>query len=191
MEICRTFIGVPLRVGDEFLRAREALMERLAGERISWVDPERYHVTIRFIGDTLPESFEAIRSALRKRVGIPCISMLNLHRAGSFGPRKKPRVVWVGFEKALLFEILKNEVDDALDSCGIPPVDQPFRAHLTLGRVRSLKDLSAYYSAIDSMKSLFSGKVSADRLVFYRSDLGPGGPVYTPLEEIIFSNQAL
>jgi len=25
-----------------------------------------------------------------------------------------------------------------------------------------------------------------ERLVFYRSELGKGGPVYTPLEELVF-----
>lgn len=92
MEKYRTFIAVPLRVGEEFLHARAALMERLSGDRISWVNPERYHVTLKFLGDTS------------------------------------------------LFENLKKEVDCALESFGIPPVDQPFRAHLTLGRIRSLKD---------------------------------------------------
>lgn len=191
MEIYRTFIAVPVHVGDEFLRARETLMERLAVERISWVEPDRYHVTIRFLGDTSPELIEAIGNVMQKKIEIPVAGVLDLYQTGSFGPRKKPRVVWLGFEDALLFEILKKEVDAALESCGIPPVDQAFRAHLTLGRIRSLKDLAGYYEVIDSMKDHFSMKVVADRLVFYRSELRPNGPVYTPIEEILFTDQVL
>lgn len=190
MEFYRTFIAVPVHVGGDFLLAREALMKRLSRERVSWVDPDRYHVTIRFLGDTSPELLEAIGNAMQKMVKIPVAGVLNLQELGSFGPRKKPRVVWVGFNDASLFEKLKTEVDLALESCGIPPVDQAFRAHLTLGRVRSLKDLHGYYEVINSMKDHFSMKVAADCLVLFRSELGSGGPVYTPLKEIRFINQA-
>lgn len=190
MEFYRTFIAVPVRVDEEFLLAREALKKSLSGERISWVEPDRYHVTIRFLGDTSSESMGAIGNALRKKIEIPATGGLNLYQTGSFGPRKKPRVVWVGFKDASLFEKLKTEVDLALEFCGILPLDQAFRPHLTLGRVRGLKDLSGYYDVIDSMKDAFSTRVRAERLVFYRSELEPGGPVYTPLEELLFMNQA-
>ncbi len=109
--------------------------------------------------------------------------------SGSFGPRKKPRVVWVGFEDSSPFEMLREEVEAALAICGIRAADQPFRPHLTLGRVRGLRDLQRYYGVIDSMKDQFSGKIMADRLVFYRSEPGTGGPVYSPLEELLFSDQ--
>lgn len=188
MEKIRTFIGVPLRVGEEFLKARIALISRLSGERISWVDPERYHVTLRFLGDTPPELVRTIGNALLEKVEPPLREELDLHQAGSFGPRKKPRVVWVGFKNPSLFDNLKSEVDRALESCGIPSADQPFRAHLTLGRIRSLQDRGGYYDTMDSLKNDFTGKVVADRLVFYRSVLGPAGPVYTPLEEMRFKN---
>jgi 2'-5' RNA ligase len=92
----------------------------------------------------------------------------------------------VGIKKTGLFETLKTGVDLALSECGISPVEQPFRAHLTLGRVRSLKDIQRFYTTIESMRESFSHRVLLDRLVFYRSELGSGGPVYTPLEELVF-----
>jgi 2'-5' RNA ligase len=189
MEKYRTFIAVPLRVGTEFLHARDVLMAKLGQERISWVDPDRYHVTIRFLGDTSQEEIAAIGNALLKHVNTPERGELDLHQAGSFGPRKKPRVVWVGFKDQALFEKLKAGVDDALEACGIPTVAQPFRAHLTLGRIRSLKNLQGYDEVISSMKDGFSGKVGVERLVFYRSELRSGGPLYTPIEEVVFNNQ--
>ena len=72
-------------------------------------------------------------------------------------------------------------VDGALQECGIPLSEYPFRAHLTLGRVRSLKDLIGFYDVLAEKKDKFNELVLIDRLVFYRSELGNGGPVYTPL----------
>ncbi len=68
MKSLRTFIALPLKVDNLFLLARERMMEKLAPERISWVDPERYHVTIRFIGDTSPEELEKIRRSMREGI---------------------------------------------------------------------------------------------------------------------------
>ena len=182
----RTFIALPVSVGREVLDARSELMKQLAGERISWVKPDRYHVTLRFIGDTERSNIPGIREVLRREVTVPQSSNIQLTQPGSFGPRKKPRVIWLGFKQTALFEKLKTDVDRALEKCGIPVVDQSFRAHLTLGRVRSLKDLSHFYDVIEQMQNRINESVWLDRLVFYRSNLGPDGPVYTMIDEIRF-----
>lgn len=191
MNSLRTFIAVPIKVENHFLHARGELMKSLASERITWVEPERYHVTISFLGDTTVGMVEKIRFSMREMPYRQSTTDVKLGDLGSFGPMKRPRVAWVGFEDSSFFEALKEEVDAALTSCGILSSEQAFRAHLTLGRVRGLKDLKGYYRTIDSMKGSFSGKVLADRLVYYRSELGSKGPTYTPLEEVLFSGQAL
>ncbi|MCK5134408.1 MAG: RNA 2',3'-cyclic phosphodiesterase [Bacteroidales bacterium] len=182
----RTFIGIPVGVGERVLEARKELRMSFENDRISWVDPARYHITIRFIGDVRISGIEQIGLALRKYVEIPRKTPVHLNRLSSFGPRKKPRVVWIGFEESTFFDLLKDGVDDALKSCSIPPDDQPFRAHITLGRIRSLKNMTGFYSSIEKMKDRFAERVFLDRLVLYRSELGSDGPVYTPLHTIEF-----
>jgi len=182
----RTFIGLPVKVNDRFLEARQDLLETLAGERISWVDPARFHITLRFLGDTQISLIDDVGQALREGVEVPKKTQLTVTEPGSFGPRKRPRVIWVGFEHSELFESLKSDVDQVLDHCGIPLDDQPFRAHLTLGRVRSIKDLNGFYTVVAAMKDRFFHEVLFDRLVFYRSVLGEGPPVYTPLYQMGF-----
>ena len=189
MEIYRTFVALPVKVGERFLKRRDELIDALGGERISWVDPKRFHVTLRFLGDTEEREVEAIGNALREQVILPPVTRLKLDRLGSFGPRKKPRVVWVGFEDPGLFESLKGAVDHALESCGIPTSDQLFRAHLTLGRVRSLKNMSRFYQVVGEMEEQFRVDVAMERMVFYRSELKTGGPVYTPLIKLEFRTQ--
>ena len=190
MKYLRTFIALPLKVNNHFLKSREEMMQKLANERISWVDPGRYHVTIRFLGDTPPEELEMLRHSMRESISVPAKTRVRLDHVGSFGPRKKPRVIWIGFEDSLFFESLRDEVDKALEDSGIMLDSQAFRAHLTLGRIRALKDIKGYYEVIESMKDCFSGEILSDRLVYYKSELGSGGPVYTSLEELIFPDQA-
>ena len=190
MKTLRTFIALPVKVGKQFLLAREEMMEELSMERISWVDPPNYHVTIRFLGSTSPELVKKIKLSMREGLEVAGKTIVNLGATGSFGSEKSPRVIWVGFEDSSLFKELYGQVEAKLKACGIKPADLPFRPHLTLGRIRGLKDISQYKQVSESLKDRFSGKVGIDRLVFYRSELGSGGPVYTPLEEVLFSDQA-
>ncbi len=182
----RTFIGLPLQVEEKFLQARHTLRAKLVEERISWTNPAQYHVTLRFIGDTEFSDVEKIGDSLHTGIHIPKRIRLDTGRLDSFGPRKRPRVIWVGFEETDFFDLLKAEVDRALALCGIPATEEPFRAHLTLGRVRSLQNLQHYYHTLEAMNQQFSGSVLFEKLVFYRSILGPRGPEYRVLDEIVF-----
>ncbi len=190
MKTLRTFIALPIKVEKQFLLAREELMAALSNERITWVDPPNYHVTIRFLGSTSPELVKKIKLSMREGLEEAGKTIVNLGAMGSFGLPKSPRVIWVGFEDSSLFKELDGQVEAKLKACGIKPADLPFRPHLTLGRIRTLKDISHYKQVSESLKNRFLGKVEIDRMVFYRSELGPGGPVYTPLEEVLFSDQA-
>jgi 2'-5' RNA ligase len=184
----RTFIGLPVRVGKDFIESRERLMKELTGERISWVEPDRYHITLRFIGDTEIGTTEIIGNSLGDFVGIPKKFLTQMDLLGSFGPRNNPRVVWVGFGDDGDFRTLKTHVDGALDFCGIPSLEQPFRAHITLCRIRRLYDLPHFYRTLEIMQHHFSQEVMIDRLIFYRSEAGRGGPLYTPLKIVEFGD---
>lgn len=168
------------------MRVRNQMMEALTDERISWVNPENFHVTLRFLGDTKVTAIHQIKETLQKELKLPLKSSLQLNGPGSFGPRKNPRVIWLGFDQVEPFFSLKNSTDRALEKCGMPLSDKPFRAHLTLGRVRSLKDTDRYYDIIEKMKERFTGRADVDRMVFYRSELGESGPTYTALKEMRF-----
>jgi RNA 2',3'-cyclic 3'-phosphodiesterase len=182
----RTFIGLPVHPGKEMLEARRELMTALEGERISWTDPARYHVTLRFIGDTEESMVRGIGKALHSGLNIDQQVIMEFTGLASFGPRKKPRVIWVGFEHSEFFLLLKSEVDRILEPFGFMAEKPPFTAHLTLGRVRRLQNLDHYYKTVEEMNPKFKGAVRFEKLVFFRSVLGPGGPSYHVLDEIIF-----
>jgi 2'-5' RNA ligase len=182
----RTFVGVPVKPGPGMLALRSELMASLSGERISWVTPELYHVTLRFIGDTSTSAIEAIRTSLKHNLLLPKAIEIDLKGVGSFGPRKRPRVIWLGFKEVELFKTLKRQVDRALESSGIQQEEHPYNPHLTLGRVRSLKDPEAYYGCIDRLAETELEPALIDSVVYYRSMLGPEGPRYTNLDKYNF-----
>jgi 2'-5' RNA ligase len=182
----RTFIALPVLVGGDLLELRHEMMIALKDERISWVDPKRFHVTLRFLGDTPLSEVDKIAKALKERENLPNAISVPVTGVGSFGPFKNPRVIWAGFSQEEWFNKLKEGVDDLLEEYGFPKQDQPFTAHLTLGRIRSLRNLSRYHEVIEGMKSRACDAVYFSSLVYYRSILGSGGPEYSKLEENVF-----
>lgn len=168
------------------LEARHQLMTSLEGERISWVDPKRFHITLRFLGDTRLPDVDRIGQALAKGRFLTHATSVPVTGLGSFGPRKKPRVIWIGFGREEWFSRLKEGVDSILEECGFPKQEQAFTAHLTLGRIRSLGDLSRYYEIMEGMKANSYEVVWFDRLIYYRSILGTRGPEYIKLAETLF-----
>jgi len=186
MQYYRTFIALPVQAGADLLKIRKELMFALEDERISWVDPKRFHVTLRFLGDTRISDVDRIARAL-KDVRFPTEAIwVPVSGVGSFGPRKKPRVIWAGFGREECVGGLKKEVDGILGDFGFNATDLPFTAHLTLGRIRSLRSLSGYHKVMEGMQDIACESVCFDRLVYYRSILGSGGPEYSKLEEILF-----
>ena len=80
----------------------------------------------------------------------------------------------MGGDEAALAALVAD-LNAALSALGLPPEDKPFRAHLTLGRVKDERaaqaiDWSAAVPALDV-------PVTAVHLI--ESQLRPEGPVYT------------
>lgn len=189
MQYYRTFIALPVKVGTDLLEIRRELMSALEGERISWVDPGRFHVTLRFLGDTPVSYVDKIARALQGLSVQQEARWIPVRGVESFGPRKKPRVIWAGFGCEEWFGGIKREVDGILEDIGLSGEYQTFTAHLTLGRIRSLRSLSRYEDILADLKGRACEPVCFDSLVYYRSILGSGGPEYHKLKEIVFKRE--
>jgi len=77
-------------------------------------------------------------------------------------------------------------VDRILEAIGMGSENQPFRAHLTLGRIRNLGNLDHFYKTVEEMNPKFVSTVRFNKLVYFQSVLGTGGPHYHVLDEISF-----
>lgn len=99
-----------------------------------WVEPERFHLTLKFIGDVPGQHQGAIEDAL-ETVDVGTF-MLPVEGLGRFPDRGKPHAVWAGLGTAhpRLFQLHKR-IDDALFGIGIEPEKRCYHPHLTLARV--------------------------------------------------------
>jgi 2'-5' RNA ligase len=91
-------------------------------------------------------------------------------------------VLWIGSEEgAEELELLARGVVEALSQEGFGRPDKPFRAHLTVGRVRD--SLRAVQAVDRFSKEKVEGRFQVSKIVVIHSTLSPGGSIYRPLTE--------
>ena len=103
----------------------------LGGAR--WIDPDNYHLTLRFIGDIdLPMARE-IDSALGRIKRRPI--MLEIDGLSSFGG-KKPHSVFARIKPSLELLELQSEQERMMQRLGLRPEARKFTPHITIARCK-------------------------------------------------------
>ena len=108
-----------------------------------WVDPENYHITLRFIGDIDQRTADEIGGAL-ERVDRPSFD-LAVSGLDAFGGNKPHSIVACVTASAALKE-LQGEHERIIQRIGLEPERRKFRPHITLARIKtaSQADAAAY-----------------------------------------------
>ena len=106
-----------------------------------------------------------------------------LKAVGVFSSRRNPRVIWIGLGGDLeSMSDFRDDLQRALEPFGIKAENRPFRPHLTLGRFRKG---ARSHAELDSLLSKHQGLISPaftlTELTLFKSELKPGGAVYTKL----------
>lgn len=145
----------------------------------TWVKRQAYHLTLRFLGDTLPEArLSEIRTAL---AGVSAPSFeLALRGVGRFpAPGRRPaRVLWVGVQAPPALHTLYRGVSAALSGVGFPAEPQPFSAHITVARLRQPAEHETE-AFLARYAGLSSPPFPVTEFLLYASQLTPQGSLYT------------
>jgi len=181
----RTFIAVPLNdeIHNELARLQNRL--RSCGCDVKWVEPSNIHLTLKFLGEIDNERLGKIKTSLSQAAGLHHPFGMRLATLGAFPKISFPQVIWVGIDEGKAeCEALYKTVQDAMAGLGFEQEKRPFSPHLTLGRLRSLKNKNKLLEVMEKEKDFAcQNKVSADRIIFFQSILTPQGSIYTALAE--------
>lgn len=171
----RLFLAVEL--AEEL---RRALQAHLRGHDLPGrgVQPASWHLTLRFLGDTLPGERARLVDEVRKTpLGAPFT--LGFDRAGAFPRPTRAAVLWLGVaEGEAPLRALAAAAGDAAVRAGFPAEPRPFSPHLTLSRIRPPRDVRALLEGLPP----FRQAMPVEEAVLFRSRLGAGGARYEALE---------
>jgi 2'-5' RNA ligase len=168
----RTFVAVdlPKEVKDYIFNLEKKLKQELPA-KISWKAKKNLHITLKFLGEV--ENLEEIKSSLKKIKFKPfklCLSEL-----GTFSEK----VFWMGIEPEEPFLSLAKKIDEETMRYN-PNVE--FKTHLTLGKIKILKDKEKFRKIMKSIKiENLEFEVNSFQLI--QSSLTKDGARYKILEE--------
>ena len=177
---------------EEVLAAVMRLQEKLKGEvagKVGWTRPQGNHLTLKFFGDIDNTDVEKIGAVVKFHISAVTSLLLKIEKIGVFPDLRRPRVIWAGTtgdtEKLTM---LQNKLDVDFAGLGFPPENRPFRAHLTLGRIKVPHGLAGIGEAIKKLSDFKAGEFRAAELILFQSQLTPHGAIYTKLEKFPFCN---
>jgi len=181
----RCFIAVPLPAP-----ARDALAGLAARVRVRLPDarlvrPDQMHLTLHFFEDLDEAGVAAAVEALHAGVGDAPAFALAPGAPGVFPGPRGARVVWIGLARgADRLGGLHDRIGEALRARGLPVDARPFAPHLTLARLPRPVPLDPGALGIppDAVPA-----IPVDRVVLFRSVLGPGGAVHTALATAVLA----
>ena len=184
MDTVRCFVAVFLN--PSLHRDIAALQKRLSysGADIKWVEPYNLHFTLQFLGDVKPSRISSITDTLKECVSDSYRFELELDSIGAFPNLLNPRVLWVGVGagKEQLVSLM-SAVGEAMKMEGFARDSKGSSPHLTIGRVRSRRNLKALLDKLNSDINM-RGKMEVAEIQFTASELTTRGPIYSPIDII-------
>jgi 2'-5' RNA ligase len=167
----RLFVAVALP--DELKRRLALLGGGIPGAR--WVEPERMHLTLRFIGEVDGVRAEDITAALAEVRGAPFA--LTLRGVGNFEQGRTPTAIWVGVVEREAVVRLHEKVERQLGLIGFAPEPRKFHPHVTLARLKGAwRDRVAQFLAL--RHGFAAEPFTVESFHLFSSHRGTGGAVY-------------
>jgi 2'-5' RNA ligase len=180
----RAFIAIEL---PESIRTQLGeLNSRLRSTRVkaSWVQPDRMHLTLRFLGDITDEQAETLSSLITQACSDVPGFTLTCGGLGAFPNLRRPSVVWAGIGP-LEPDLVRVQAasESAARSCGLSAETKPFHPHVTLARIKDPRNAAALVDAIHATSAFDAGAFDVSHVSLFSSELTPRGAIYTRIRE--------
>ena len=160
---------------------------------VKWVAPESIHLTLKFLGNISPQKVTEITEVMEQASQGVSPFHLEVTEVGAFPNLRQPRVLWLGIKGAIdKLVAWQQRIDSGLVPLGFSKETRPFTPHLTLARLRdgaSPKDRVSFGEMIMKTPVEVSYKINVNSLSLMKSQLLPGGAVYSRLAEVKLSDK--
>lgn len=177
----RLFIAIspPDEIKDKIANLTDSLSSGEPG--LKRVSKENCHLTLKFLGEVGEKKAERVEATISKIKAEKF--KITLEGTGAFPSETYVKVVWVGVKEGREALIdLQKEIDEELSKIGFRK-EKYFKPHLTLARVKFLKDKLGSLERLK--KADFVGEFTAESIELVESTLTPKGPIYKVILEQI------
>jgi len=140
-----------------------------------WIDPENYHITLRFIGDVDNHVANEVSYEL-DRLSYSESFRIRLSHLGTFGG-DRPRALYAGVENNEALQRLQAAQERVLRRAGLEPEARKFVPHVSLARLRGTSAIEVA-DLIHHMGQFVPLEFTVRRFVLFSSKASVGGGPY-------------
>jgi 2'-5' RNA ligase len=142
------------------------------------VPPDKWHLTLRFLGDTAQDALTLLRETLSAEPLGHATDIL-FGGLGAFPRPPRASVLWVGVtEGADALQAVAANVEAAVRRAGVPAETRPFAPHLTLSRLQPPRDVRTLVERVPALEI----RMTVDAVLLMRSRLGQGPSQYEEVQ---------
>ncbi|ASJ06358.1 RNA 2',3'-cyclic phosphodiesterase [Thermococcus pacificus] len=173
----RAFIAVEVsdEVRDNLLKAQERIGSKAA--KIKFVERENFHVTLKFLGEIDEATAEEVKKSLEEIAKKHKKHRVRVRGIGVFPNPNYVRVIWAGIENDEGIKAIAADVEREMRRLGFKK-EKDFVAHITIGRVKFVKDKLELAMALKDLANEEFGEFEVNAIELKKSTLTPKGPIY-------------
>lgn len=180
MEKIRSFISIDIPKAPAVKTVQKSLRD-IGGINV----PEDVHLTLRFMDEVEAKKLKELSECMRALEKYQCFNV-SMKGLGAFPNIKDPRIIWIGAELGEPFKDILSELDGILEASSIFYDNKPFKAHVTVGRVKTAsKELTAF---LNKEKSTEIESFTCSKIFLMGSKLTSNGPVHSVIDTFRLSN---
>jgi 2'-5' RNA ligase len=154
---------------------------------IKTVEPENVHLTLKFLGDTPSSKVADIEAIMKDAVKEASPFSLEFKGVGAFPKRDHVKVLWIGVDGEVGVRTMADiaqRIDRDISRLGYQREKRRFSPHLTVARVKFVRDKTAMRAIFDDFEGMYFGKVDVGSIRLKKSVLGPQGPSYSTVLDV-------
>ena len=175
---------VALKIPSDIKQDLFIICKKLSGENehYRWENPEKIHLTLKFIGEVKEDILDSIKENL-EFIGDFNSFNFKVTKFGFFYRDNEPNILWTGLKTDERIHKLVYDLNQTLSRFSVPVENRKFKPHLTMLRLKRnpgsefINKFREY--SFDEM-SFISNEVS-----LMKSELLRSGAVYTEIQKYI------
>ena len=190
MKLCSfVAIEIPSTTQDAIIKQTANLRQDYPKPDVRWVQTGNIHLTLKFLGDESPQNLKILARSL----GFDAIKIepftISFSEMGIFPNARKPRIIWGGVSPPAILITVYNKIEEIASKLGHQPETRSFSPHITLGRIGNSFPMVNTKKMLMDFKSINLDCIDPliiSEIKIFKSDLKPGGPIYTSIHIIPF-----
>ncbi|MCD6472048.1 RNA 2',3'-cyclic phosphodiesterase [Candidatus Aerophobetes bacterium] len=182
----RVFIALNISssIREKIAEVQKRLKE--TENRVRWVNPAIIHLTLKFLGEIREEKLKEVFKAVEKVSSESSSFLMKIEGMGVFPNFSRPRVIWAGVrEEEGKLQSLVSSLAKELKKRGFPEEKRGWTPHLTIGRIKFLKERKKLIDFIQLEKDKRFGEEKVNDIEIMQSQLTPKGSIYKILKKVL------